>query len=207
MKKLLTVLVLAAVVAGCSKAKVYTDGLRFCEGVTFYGDTLLVSNFGTDELNPLNTEGKGYIMALTDTVSRVFIPADGNLSGPKGMEIVGGRLYIADVGKVVVYDLSDREAAPQVVMFPEADIYVNDMLYEAVPLNKDAVIVVDQGDGKVNYVEVKDGEIFMADSTCPDHLCVSQGAMSPETYEKRPMLNWIICLPNLVSVELRIEQE
>ena len=127
MKKLLTVLVLAAVVAGCSKAKVYTDGLRFCEGVTFYGDTLLVSNFGTDELDPLNTEGKGYIMALTDTVSRVFIPADGNLSGPKGMEIVGGRLYIADVGKVVVYDLSDREAAPQVVMFPEADIYVNDL--------------------------------------------------------------------------------
>ena len=88
-----------------------------------------------------------------------------------------------------------------------ADIYVNDMLYEAVPLNEDAVIVVEQADGKVNYVEVKDGAIFMADSTCPDHLCVSQGAMSPENYENRPMLNWIICLPNLVSVELRIEQE
>ena len=28
-----------------------------------------------------------------------------------------------------------------------------------------------------------------------------------ENYEKRPMLNWIICLPNLVSVELRVEQE
>ena len=88
-----------------------------------------------------------------------------------------------------------------------ADIYVNDMLYEAVPLNEDAVIVVEQADGKINYVEVKDGAIFMADSSCPDHLCVSQGAMSPESYEKRPMLNWIICLPNLVSVELRIEQE
>ena len=88
-----------------------------------------------------------------------------------------------------------------------ADIYVNDMLYEAVPLNEDAVIVVEQADGKVNYVEVKDGAVFMADSSCPDHLCVSQGAMSPENYENRPMLNWIICLPNLVSVELRIEQE
>ena len=86
-----------------------------------------------------------------------------------------------------------------------ADIYVNDMLYEAVPLNEDAVITVDQGDGKVNYIEVKDGAIFMADSTCADHLCVNQGAMSPDNYEKRPMLNWIICLPNLVTVELRIE--
>jgi len=88
-----------------------------------------------------------------------------------------------------------------------ADIYVNDMLYEAVPLNKDAVIRIDQGDGKVNIVEVKDGAIFMAESTCADHLCIDQGEMSPKNYEKRPLLNWIICLPNLVTVELRVEQE
>ena len=88
-----------------------------------------------------------------------------------------------------------------------ADIYVDEGLYEAVPLNEDTVITIDQGDGKVNYVEVKDGSIFMRDSTCADHLCVTQGAMSPDNYEKRPMLNWIICLPNRVTVELRIEQE
>jgi len=88
-----------------------------------------------------------------------------------------------------------------------ADIYVGDKLYEVVPLNRDTVITIDQGDGKVNRVEVKDGAIFMADSTCTDHLCISQGAMSPDNYEGRPMLNWIICLPNLVTVELRIEQE
>lgn len=87
-----------------------------------------------------------------------------------------------------------------------ADIYVNEQLYEAVPLNKDTVITIDQGDGKINYVEVKDGSIFMADSTCADHLCVTQGKMNPQNYENRPMRNWIICLPNLVTVELRIEQ-
>ena len=86
-----------------------------------------------------------------------------------------------------------------------ADIYVNDMLYEAVPLNEDTVITIDQGDGKINYVEVKDGSVFMADSTCADHLCVSQGKMNPENYSNRPMLNWIICLPNMVTVELRVE--
>ena len=86
-----------------------------------------------------------------------------------------------------------------------ADIYVDDMLYESVSLYEDTVITVDQGDGKVNHVEVKDGSIFMADSTCADHLCMTQGAMNPENYEKRPLLNWIICLPNRVTVELRIE--
>ena len=88
-----------------------------------------------------------------------------------------------------------------------ADIYVGDALYEVVPLNEDAVITVDQGDGKVNYVEVKDGSIFMADSTCADHLCVQQGSMDPGNYEDRPMLNWIICLPNQVTVQLRIDEE
>lgn len=86
-----------------------------------------------------------------------------------------------------------------------ADIFINDVLYQAVPLNEDTVITVDQGDGKINYVEVKDGAIFMADSTCADHLCVDQGAMSPKNYENRPMMNWIICLPNQVTVELRVE--
>ena len=87
------------------------------------------------------------------------------------------------------------------------DIYVNESLYEVAPLNKDAVIVIDQGDGKVNRVEIKDGSVFMSDSTCSDHLCIIQGEMNPENYEDRPMLNWIICLPNLVTVELRIDEE
>lgn len=88
-----------------------------------------------------------------------------------------------------------------------ADIYVNDALYEVAPLNEDSVIVIDQGNGKVNYVEIKDGSVFMSDSTCTDKLCISQGAMSPDSYEERPMLNWIICLPNRVTVELRIDEE
>ena len=86
------------------------------------------------------------------------------------------------------------------------DIYVNEVLYEVAPLNEDTVIVIDQGDGKVNYVEIKDGEVCMSDSTCSEHLCISQGAMSPENYADRPMLNWIICLPNMVTVQLRIEE-
>lgn len=87
------------------------------------------------------------------------------------------------------------------------DIYVNDALYEVAPLNKDTVISIDQGDGKVNYVEIKDGSVFMSHSTCTDKVCIAQGAMSPDSYEYRPMLNWIICLPNRVTVELRIDEE
>lgn len=113
--------------------------------------------------------------------------------------IIAVFLAVAIVGLVGVKILAPRGSISY------ADIYIDDQLYEAVPLSEDTVITVDQGEGKVNEIEVKDGEIFMAHSSCADQLCVQQGAMGPDSYEKRPLLNWIICLPNKVTVELRVE--
>lgn len=81
------------------------DSIAYCESVLADGDRLLVCNFGTDELNPLNTEGKGYVLEWKDGIFRTLIPADGNLSGPKGTLIKDSHLFIADVGKMVVYNL------------------------------------------------------------------------------------------------------
>ncbi len=81
------------------------DSIAYCESVLADGDRLLVCNFGTDELNPLNTEGKGYVLEWKDGTFRTLIPADGNLSGPKGTLIKDAHLFIADVGKMVVYNL------------------------------------------------------------------------------------------------------
>ncbi len=88
-----------------------------------------------------------------------------------------------------------------------ARIYVGDTLLDEVSLDKDQIIEIDQGSGVVNHVEVKDGAIFMADSTCPDKQCVYQGAMSADTYEQRALFNWIVCLPNRIVVELQLEGE
>lgn len=110
-------------------------------------------------------------------------------------------LAIALIGMVTVKLLAPRGNITYV------DIYVNEQLYEVAPLNEDTVVTIDQGNGKVNYVEIKDGQVFMADSTCHDHLCITQGAMDPENYLDRPMLNWIICLPNQVTVQLRVDEE
>ena len=74
------------------------DSIAYCESVLADGDRLLVCNFGTDELNPLNTEGKGYVLEWKDGTFRTLIPADGNLSGPKGTLIKDAHLFIADVG-------------------------------------------------------------------------------------------------------------
>ena len=133
MKKSFLFTILAWALTGCAERQadsapaVLTDRIRFAEAVFPSDGKLLVGSFGSSELDPLNTEGKGYVLEFTDTVSRVLIPSDGNLSAPKGMLVKDSCLLISDVGKLAVYDLRDTAAAPQIVRFPDGELYVNDM--------------------------------------------------------------------------------
>lgn len=164
MKKLLLAAILIVGV-GCnevegqspvsSSVKVITQGLKFCEGSVAHGSSLLVSNFGTAELNPLNTEGKGYIAKLNGNQTEVFIPTDGHLSAPKGMAISGDYLYIADVGKVVVYRLDATPVYQTTLTLPEGNLFVNDIVTF----------------GKSAYISVTNtGKIFKLDLSNPANL-------------------------------------
>ena len=115
--------------------------------------------------------------------------------------IVAVLLFVAVAGMAAV-----KLLAPNTVT-DRARIYVGSYIYKEVSLSEDQVIEIDQGNGIVNHVEVKDGAIFMADSSCPDQQCVGQGDISMENYEIRVLRNWIVCLPNQVTVELVLEDE
>lgn len=107
---------------------VITENLRFCESTYPYNGGILIANFGTEQLNPLNNEGKGYIVFSKEGKSDILIPADGSLSAPKGMFIHNGYLFICDVNKIVVYNLNALNEAPQTIGFPEEDLFVNDLI-------------------------------------------------------------------------------
>ena len=117
----------------------------------------------------------------------------------KDVLIILAALLIAAAGMLAVW-LSGRNAVVE-----RARIYLGADLYQEVALNEDQVIEVGQGSGVVNHIEVKDGAIRMMDSTCPDKQCVYQGEMSMENYERRGLRQWIVCLPNQVTVELVLE--
>ena len=136
MRKNWTILLLVMILLqGCAnkketqsdKAIVITKGLRFCEGSVAYGSHILISNFGTEALNPLNNERKGYISIIKDNNADIFISRDGFLSGPKGMAINDDLLFIADVAKVLVYNLKDKQKEPQVIHFPIGNLFINDI--------------------------------------------------------------------------------
>lgn len=109
---------------------VIDKGIRYCESSYPYDGGLLIANFGTEQLNPLNTEGKGYIVLHKDGKNEVLIPADGHLSAPKGMLVRDGYLYVCDVNKVMVYNLADKAAEPRTIALPEGNLFANDLVSE-----------------------------------------------------------------------------
>lgn len=57
-------------------------------------------------------------------------------------------------------------------------------------LSKDQIITIND----TNICEIKDGKVKMTDASCPDHLCIQQGAVDARG-------GMIVCLPNKVVIE------
>lgn len=145
-------------VSAQTSLSVVNDGLRFSESTLPYNDGILIASFGTDELNPLNNEGKGYIMYYKNGKTETFIASDGNLSAPKGMFADGNRLYVCDVNKIVVYDTNDKSAKPVVIRLPEGHLFVNDLVYDGKYLyasvtNSDRIFRIDISGNGENVAE------------------------------------------------------
>lgn len=78
--------------------------------------------------------------------------------------------------------------------------------YARVPLSKPQTVTVAQDNGCVNVVEVSDHGAVMVSSTCDNQLCVEMGEVTVDNWEFRPNQQFIICLPNRVSVELAVTE-
>ena len=166
-KTTLTSLSLMAVLlfSGCGSqperrsVSIFDEGLRYCESTYPYEGGMLIANFGTEQLNPLNTEGKGYIVWYKEGSSQVLVPADGHLSAPKGMLVRDGYLYVCDVNKIVVYYLADKARKPVTIALPAGNMFVNDLVAQDDYL----------------YVSVTDaGKIFRIDISHPGRPGVPQ---------------------------------
>ena len=78
--------------------------------------------------------------------------------------------------------------------------------YARVPLSEPRTVTVAQENGAVNVVEVSDHGAVMLSSTCDNQLCVQMGEVTVDNWQYRPNQQFIICLPNRVSVELAVTQ-
>ena len=137
---------------------IVSDKMRFTESTYPYNGGFIVGNFGSSELNPLNKEGKGYLLFLKDITVTVIIPADGNLNAPRGMYEKAGRLYIADVNKILVYNLNALKEKPQTIQFAPEDIFVNDLAAQ-----DDTLFATVSNTGKIFTIDIK---IHLTEEQC-----------------------------------------
>lgn len=86
-------------------------------------------------------------------------------------------------------------------------IIVANRLYQPIPLSGDHLITITQPTGQKNVAVVEHGEVHMEASTCENQVCVTQGMMSMQNRDLRALMNFIICAPNEVVLELLNENE
>lgn len=134
MKRLLFVIVFLLMVVrvipgdlGDNAPVVYDQGFIHPYGMVAYKNMILVSNYGYDVSNEL-VPGKGYICAIQGGVVKPFIRADGHLTAPKGMAVYENYLFVADINKIVVYNLKKIVNPPVEINFPPTEIVLSDLL-------------------------------------------------------------------------------
>ena len=74
----------------------------------------------------------------------------------------------------------------------EAVVTVDGAETARLPLSRDAVIIAGGGE-HTNTVVVENGEVYVSEASCPDHVCIRQG---PARYDGQT----IVCLPNRLVI-------
>ena len=81
-------------------------------------------------------------------------------------------------------------------------IFVGGTQYQQVRADDYQTITIDQGDGKVNVVVIDERGVRMESSTCKNQICVHHATIDPNNADQLLLDNWIVCLPNGVTVEV-----
>lgn len=76
-----------------------------------------------------------------------------------------------------------------------AEVTIDGRLVETLDLNKDQEILIHGARGGTNKLIIQNGEIWCAEASCPDSVCIHQGKQSRDG-------DLIVCLPNLMIVKI-----
>ncbi len=100
----------------------------------------------------------------------------------------------------------DAAPAASATNAQEAEAYLfiilNNRVWGIEPLGEERDVTVDQGDGVVNVIHLLPDGFYMASSTCENQLCVSEGTVTVENYQRRILGASVLCLPHNLDLEL-----
>lgn len=150
----------ALVLAACAESNSppvleTTPGFAHPESVVGAGKRRFVSNIGK-ELAPDAKDGDGFISELDERgglVELVAFPKGGPpLHAPKGLAVASGTLFVADVDRVVGFDLVSRQRTFEAELPAAAKVLANDLAAES----DEALLVTDTFAGTVYRLRLGD---------------------------------------------------
>jgi len=126
-----------------------TTGFHHPESVYQSGKNLYVADIG-EAMNPVAKDGDGFIGRVDLSTGQLadahFLPVDGKLHAPKGMAMNGNTLYVADVDRIVAFDVVSRRQVAEIAI--DGTGFLNDLVV---------------GDGKLYASATDNGKIYAID--------------------------------------------
>ena len=107
--------------------------------------------------------------------------------GWKDVVFLGGLLLVGILLTVGIYLFSKTGESVRIT--------IDGTVYGTYSLDEDREIPVKRDGSVINVVRIEDGSVRMEQATCPDALCIRQGAISRERQT-------IVCLPHKLVVEV-----
>ena len=98
------------------------EDVKFSESVYPYDGGLLISNFGSETMNPRDNENAGYIIFRKDGVNKKLVEG---LHKPTAMAVKDNFLFVCDEITLKVFDLKNLNTPAQIVKFADDDKVVN----------------------------------------------------------------------------------
>ncbi len=130
------------------------------ESVLIAGDRRYVSNLGA-ALEPLAKDGDGFISLVSADgrllERKAFPPADESLDSPKGMALVGGRLYVADIDRVVGFSLESGARVFEAALPADGPALANDLAV----LDETSLLLSDTLRDRLYRVDLTDGAVSL----------------------------------------------
>lgn len=113
---------------GCRVKDKITQNLSHPFGMCRYDGGILISNLGGKSVDYFSQTPKGFITQYKDGKNRVIVEPNGVLFAPKGLAVKDDFLFVADKGKVVVFDLKQEAKLIDQIPMPQPDAFVSDVL-------------------------------------------------------------------------------
>jgi hypothetical protein len=115
------------------------EGFAHPESVaTDAGARRFVSNVGA-KLDPLARDGDGFVSELDPSGRVVELRAFAPLDAPKGMAVIAGKLYVADIDRVVAFEIATRKRLFEIRSPAAGQTLLNDVAVES----DDVLLVTD----------------------------------------------------------------